>query len=286
MSERRNNFAYVFLPMMVIFIVQNVLSIFSAQIYMCYVILQNMPLTVDELLDIVTEGIRSPKVYLAFSVFTNSVITIIFAAWYRRLRRQEKGKKEEVVLKKPFLPNLALGIVLVAVGSQFALSFVVEIISVISPSWVLDYMSAMDTIGLNVNGEQSPTLLLFIYTVVLAPFLEELGFRGITVLYGIRATSFWATAISSAVLFGAFHGNALQAIYGFIFGIILAYIALKTGKVWITIIIHMIFNGMALFTPWIITTGSHPIQTFVIALTALVAVYLGLTLLSREYNKS
>ena len=57
---------------------------------------------------------------------------------------------------------------------------------------------------------------------LLAPVLEEVVFR--KALYGIfrRFASFTMAMVVSAALFGIYHGNAVQGLYGFLMGLVLA----------------------------------------------------------------
>lgn len=240
----------------------------------------------DALLDISMKSIQTTEYVLSLSIFANAVTTVVFAVWYYKLIKPEAlPQKQEVTFRKPSAVKTAFAVILLAIGCQYALSFLVEIIAVAIPSWLVIYMQAMETIGLNGAGLGQPTIPLFIYTVILAPFMEELAFRGIVITYGIRSSSFWAANISSAVLFGVIHGNPLQGVYAVVFGLILGYVFLMTRKVSVTIAIHMLFNAIPLFVPGMVITGNNPIQTFGIVLTSLIVVYFGLTIISREYRK-
>ena len=76
---------------------------------------------------------------------------------------------------------------------------------------------------------------------ILAPIVEELVFRKFlidrTVKYGE-----WVAIITSALMFGIFHANLAQCFYAAFIGGIFAYVYIRTGKIWYTIIYHMIFN--------------------------------------------
>ena len=85
----------------------------------------------------------------------------------------------------------------------------------------------------------------FVFSVLLAPVLEELFFRKILI---DRAIVFGdKTAILlSGLLFGLFHGNFYQVFYAFGVGCVLAYVYIRTGKIWYSISLHMavnFFNG-------------------------------------------
>lgn len=87
------------------------------------------------------------------------------------------------------------------------------------------------------------TLSMFIYGSFLAPFGEEILFRGFLLQnfkrYGIRFA-----IIFSAILFGIYHGNIVQTPFAFILGLLLGYITVSYGLKY-AIAVH-IFNNMVL----------------------------------------
>lgn len=82
-----------------------------------------------------------------------------------------------------------------------------------------------------------------LYTVILAPVFEEIIFRkiicGKLVKYGQGVA-----IVTSALIFGLFHGNLSQFFYAFFLGLFLAFIYVKTGNVKYNIVLHMMVNAM------------------------------------------
>lgn len=72
---------------------------------------------------------------------------------------------------------------------------------------------------------------------------EELLFRG-AILSGLKQKNNVFAILVSAMLFSLYHQNAQQTIYQFILGVILAYVVIKTGRVYISMLIHF-FSNMA-----------------------------------------
>ena len=86
-----------------------------------------------------------------------------------------------------------------------------------------------------------PLWLAVIFYGILSPAVEELVFRGITFQGLKRQTGTIMAIAGSAVLFGAFHGNAVQLIYASIMGLILAWIYERYE----TLIAPVLFHGAA-----------------------------------------
>ena len=87
----------------------------------------------------------------------------------------------------------------------------------------------------------SNMVVTFIYMVLCAPFFEEYIFRKLIVDRTVRFGEGVAIVLSG-VMFGLFHGNLSQFIYATALGMFLAFLYVKTGKLKITIGIHMIVN--------------------------------------------
>lgn len=84
---------------------------------------------------------------------------------------------------------------------------------------------------------------MILYLVICAPIMEEYVFRKLiverTVKYGQGVA-----VVMSGLMFGLFHGNLNQFAYAFTLGCFLAFLYVKTGKLKITIAIHMMINLM------------------------------------------
>lgn len=102
--------------------------------------------------------------------------------------------------------------------------------------------SAVQNALLDITTSISP-LFVVLYMVICAPIMEEYVFRKLiverTVKYGQGVA-----VLLSGFMFGLFHGNLNQFAYAFTLGCFLAYLYVKTGKLKITIMIHMIVNFM------------------------------------------
>lgn len=83
--------------------------------------------------------------------------------------------------------------------------------------------------------------MVFFYTVLCAPIVEEFIFRKLIVDRTVRYGQSVAVVVSG-IMFGLFHGNLNQFVYAATIGMFLAYLYAKTGNLKITISLHMLFN--------------------------------------------
>lgn len=170
---------------------------------------------------------------LAMIIFSFCCI-VIFGIWYRK----RCGGTFRINLKKDVHPLELLGIACLVPGSQYLSSLVASIVTIVFPDWLTTYEELLETAGL---GEDI-TLLMFVYSVLLAPISEELIFRGVTLRIAQRAFPFWIANTIQAFLFGVFHMNPLQGCYTFVLGLILGYICHKGGSIYHVIFYHFLFN--------------------------------------------
>lgn len=87
-----------------------------------------------------------------------------------------------------------------------------------------------------------PLWLAVIFYGILSPVVEEMVFRGI--LYRALKANIGVigAAMGSALAFGVFHGNIVQAVYGSIMGICLAFHYEKYGKIAAPVLFHSAAN--------------------------------------------
>jgi CAAX protease family protein len=88
--------------------------------------------------------------------------------------------------------------------------------------------------------------LMILVAVALAPFTEELVFRGFIFNAIWRRTSLRAAATLSGLVFGVAHGELAGVLPLAAGGIVLAYVYARSGSLWSSIIAHGAFNGITL----------------------------------------
>lgn len=86
----------------------------------------------------------------------------------------------------------------------------------------------------------------FFRIVIIAPVIEEMFFRGLLLRGYLKRYSTPAAILVTALLFGLMHVQYLMIIWGFIFGLLLAWLYLLTRSLWPCIIVHSFSNLTAL----------------------------------------
>lgn len=155
-------------------------------------------------------------------------------------------------------------------GMQYITTYIVMITAAVNPSWYDIYEELLKSIGFG-----DVTLLLALYSVLIAPVSEELIFRGVTLKYAVKSMPLAAANIFQAALFGIFHGNVVQGVYAFVVGLFCGYVCLKGGSIYLSILFHMMFNLWGTFAPSFLsyTGDSVLIHTLIFAGAACSAAF-------------
>ncbi|MCL2044963.1 MAG: CPBP family intramembrane metalloprotease [Oscillospiraceae bacterium] len=119
---------------------------------------------------------------------------------------------------------------------------------------------------------------LFIVTVIVAPIVEELCFRGIIFNRLLSWTKPWIAIIYQAAVFGIIHLNLVQGIYAFLLGFAIGLLYYRFRKLWFCILAHIAANFLAVvmrIIPNDIQESISPTGSMVILL-----LFIGLTIIS------
>ncbi len=123
----------------------------------------------------------------------------------------------------------------------FPLMYVANIFSLVL-NFIISMIKGAPVLNpLQTAFSESGMVWVLIYSVVIAPVVEELIFRKLLISKTIRYGQF-VSVLLSALFFSLFHGNLYQIFYAFVLGGIFAYTYVKTGKIIYTIIMHFTIN--------------------------------------------
>ncbi len=195
-------------------------------------------------------------------------ITIIFALWLRasRLRtervflehstvqaanhawkqlKKQSGPLLRFSLKKTSAPLILWGFIMV-----IATSTVLEPLLLLFPDKYLEFLDA----AIGAGGWAVLT------TVVCAPILEEILFRGIMQEAITRRYGALRGIVCAAAIFGIIHVLPQQAVNAFFIGLILGYIYFRSGSLVPVIIIHAMNNALAYVMMRVFPEGTETVR--------------------------
>ena len=136
--------------------------------------------------------------------------------------------------------GLTFGGVLVGLGACVAASYATSMLQLV-----------LETFGIGITmpeftvPETVPGIIIYFITMALAPaFIEEMVFRGV-IMQSLRRFGDIFALVASSLIFGIFHLNLIQMPYAFIVGLCIGYFVMRTGSLWVGVIIHFINNTVS-----------------------------------------
>ncbi|MCX4255872.1 MAG: CPBP family intramembrane metalloprotease [Oscillospiraceae bacterium] len=144
------------------------------------------------------------------------------------------------------------------------------------------YSLGLEVSGLNYVIERTPSVYAadIISAVILAPIGEELIYRGVVLRCAAKVSQRFAIFFS-AFIFGIMHGNPYQFVLGFLLGIPMAIVTIKTGSLIPAIICHMANNALASI-PSVVEYFNEDAAFAVNVITIPVFLILGLVVFASE----
>lgn len=119
-------------------------------------------------------------------------------------------------------------------------------------------------------------LLTVISTAVIPPLTEEFAFRG-AVLGELKKHGEGFALITSSVLFGLMHRNFIQIFFAFLVGLILGFIRIKTGSIWVSIAVHALNNFLAVICDYLTDILPKSGAILIYPITNIIYMLLGIT---------
>lgn len=180
--------------------------------------------------------INSQWLYYLAQVLVESVF--IFASLIVSSSRNVEFVKASTYNKK-FDYKTALLAVVVSVICIFGFSSLTNVF--VYSLEKLGYTSQVGSVEITNFG----TYIIYVIVMCVVPAVfEETLFRS-TILSGLRERGKTFAIVVSALVFMLMHGGPDQTIHQFILGVVLGYVFVYSGSIWVTVLIHFLNNFYA-----------------------------------------
>lgn len=146
------------------------------------------------------------------------------------------------------------------------------------------YNNGLEVSGMNYEIEHTAAAYAvdLLGSVILAPIGEELIYRGVVLRCSAKISQRFAIFFS-ALIFGIMHGNPYQFVLGFLIGIPMAVITIKTGSLIPAIICHM-SNNLIASIPMVIGYFNEDMTLAVNLIMLPIFLILGIVMLVSEIS--
>lgn len=116
-----------------------------------------------------------------------------------------------------------------------------------------------DTVALFQESNDMAVIILMAFTAsIVAPFCEEIVFRGYLYPVMKKFSGPWIAGVCNALIFSAAHGSMSALLPLFIFGIALVALYEYTGSIWAPIATHLLFNSATVCIQLLLRFGFIP----------------------------
>ncbi len=189
-----------------------------------------MSMQSDVFLERVTELMNSEMITAV--LLSNLVVILLYwlILWCRK-----QNMRDYAGFFSPRAVNV-IGAVFAGITLNVVVGCVLEQIQLPS-EMVREYAEGMETL---LGGS---FVVVLITVAVVAPFVEELVFRGALLRALQNALNTPLAVVISSLLFALAHVGPIQMTYAFLIGLILCLVRLMSGSLWCTVAMHVAFNA-------------------------------------------
>ena len=178
---------------------------------------------------------------MPYVLVVSALLSVLVFFIVAKIRKKKFTQSAEL---KKFKPVTVVPIVIGGIAFNFAISFLMGLIP-FPEKLVESYENSINQVLGGVG------IITWIAAVIMAPIVEELTFRGFMYTRLKQGMPKWIAIIVSSLAFGIVHGNVIQGIYTFVFGLSLVWIYERAKSIWPCILFHMSFNLVgAVMSTW------------------------------------
>ncbi len=181
----------------------------------------------EEAMQVVAES-AMPSVIIS-GILTIGILWLIFVC-------RKKNFAKEIGLRK-LRPAVIAPLVLMGLSLNVVTGLV---LSLVPEEWMSAYEASSSLIMTD------NMVLMTLGTVIMAPLIEEIIFRGLGYTRMKKGMPTAVAVILSSALFGVAHGQWLWMLYAFAFGLVLVWVFERTKSLLGNILLHLSYNGCAM----------------------------------------
>lgn len=220
-----------------------------AWVIFCFFIAQLIVIVLDKILSLFglsTSGLNDAvlnSVAMALVYILTIILVIFVPKLFNALKHYHFNKTSLGLHKLPTWGDILL------TPASLVVYFIISALLILLVSKLFPgfNVNQAQEVGFSNLNNKLDYILAFVSLVVIAPFAEELLFRGY--LFGKlkAAIPTWLAIIVVSLSFGALHGSWNVAIDTFALSVVLCLLREITGNLWSPILLHMAKNGIAFY---------------------------------------
>lgn len=212
-------------------------------------------------------------------IIYQGICLVAFGIWYFIAYGRKKKRALETPGSKIKLSKIGL-VVLLGIMIQISISTIMALLQMVFPHILDEYLELIQQAGL-----AEPTIITIISAAILAPIVEELCFRGLTMRFArVVWNKKWFYITVQAALFGLIHLNLVQGLYAFVIGLLIGYIMDEFKSLWLCILLHAVINSSSFVLDYLfvwVPSQFYNLATILFAVISTVSVVAIIIILGR-----
>ena len=211
----------------------------------------------EELKQMIMDKIMAQSTWI---VLISGVLSILALWIFCKIRKKNMIKETRFVKFAPkYIPCVAIVGIAYCIGLNFAMSCL--------PDGIMD--AYMEKASIITDGS---IIVTIISTMIVAPVVEELIFRGMIFSRLKKGMPLAWAVILTSIMFGLCHGQIVWTIYTFVLSILLCIAVQKTGSSLSALLMHVLFNVFGVFVPMLLPENYPIAVNLAIAVIAFVVM--------------
>ena len=270
---------YMFLPILVVVAIQYAVVIGDVIILFIGNIFSNQEVEKEATVEFLMNTSYKQPMNIAYMTLVQYLLYIlVFGIWYYKAFARDNTSANLSNIKSclGYMKDKLIKVktIFLILGGYAAQLFVDGILTLVEPYFKEQFAEYGKMVN-SITGVGSSWVLLFA-VIFVAPIGEELLFRGLIQGYGLKNFAPVLAIGLQGLIFGLYHGNIIQGIYAFFMGVVLGFVAHKTGTILTSTVLHISVNASLLLVPEILYqgTGRTVVTTMVAGATFAVMMWL------------
>lgn len=194
---------------------------------------------------------------------------------WRMIRKDSKLRKytgNMATLKKPALIYCAIAGILACVAGSILVTI----------TQIGQVFEGYDDVSQNIFSQSF--ILQLVALGLITPFVEELVFRGLIYNRLKDYATIHTAMLASSVIFGLYHGNLIQGVYGFVMGLLMCFVYEKYHTLAAPLICHGAANLISIVLQLLQVTIDSVLVAGAIAIACIVVLYFVLKQIQNTVN--
>lgn len=216
------------------------------------ILFENIIVLALEVTGLYDDYLQNATFRLGIDIVLRVIATLLPFLIFSVPMKRRTGIEVVVPLEKPH--DIKLSVLGIIAGLGFCM--LADILTSYFVVFIQAFGFELSTPDMPTPGGMAGFVLSVIHAAIVAAMVEEISLRGCT-MQPLRKYGDGFAVVMSACAFGLMHCNMVQIPFALTAGLALGYIAIKTGSIWPSIIVHALNNFISTAVSYMVKSGEN-----------------------------